>query len=204
MIRAPKWKLVGQRLFVAVDLSDEVREDVATAARDLAERIASTPSAGSVRWVPPENLHLTLRFLGYVDEGRAPAVGSVLTEPLETAGFQASISGAGAFPPGGPPRVVWLAASEGGVQLTALHNEIEARLQPLGFKAETRRYTAHLTLGRVKAYSPGGGALFRRVLATTHVATSRWLVDHVTLYESKLSPKGPTYHPVVRTRLAVT
>ena len=195
---------MGKRLFVAVDLSDEVREDVATAARELAARIASTPSAGSVRWVPLENLHLTLRFLGHVDEGRAAAVGSVLTESLETAEFQASISGAGAFPPGGPPRVVWLAAAEGGVQLAALHNEIEARLQPLGFIAEeTRRYTAHLTLGRVKAHGTDGGALLRRVLATTHVATSRWLVDHVTLYESKLSPKGPTYHPVVRTRLAV-
>ena len=203
MIRAPKWKLVGKRLFVAVDLSHEVRGDVATAARVLAERIASTPSAGSVRWVRPENLHLTLRFLGHVDEGRAAAVGGVPTEPLETAGFQANISGAGAFPSGGPPRVVWLAAAEGGMQLAALHSEIEARLQPLGFIAETRRYTAHLTLGRVKAHGTGGGALLRRVLATTHVATSRWLVDHVTMYESKLSPKGPTYHPVVRARLAV-
>ena len=190
------------RLFVAVDLSNDVRKTVVDVARDLAQRLASTPRAGSIRWVQPENLHLTLSFLGHVDEARAAAVNSVLTESLETAVFQASISGAGAFPHAGPPRVVWLAVAEGGTQLAALHDEIEARLQPLGFVAEARRYTAHLTLGRVKAHGGSAGAAIRHVLATTQVATSRWLVDHVTLYESKLSPKGSTYRPVVRTRLA--
>ncbi len=188
------------RLFVAVDLSDDVRATVARAARDLAERLVSQRPAPSIRWVQPENLHLTLRFLGRVDEARAAAVSDVLARGLEVGAFQVSFSGAGAFPHRGPPKVVWLAVAEGGTELVALHDEIDARLGSVGFVAEPRPYAAHLTLGRVR--QPGsGGAAMRHVLAATEVTTSRWLVDHVTLYDSTLSSKGPTYHPVIRTNL---
>ena len=82
----------------------------------------------------------------------------------------------------------------------ALHDEIEARLGSVGFVAEPRPYAAHLTLGRVRQPG-GGGAATRHVLATAEVTTSRWLVDHVTLYDSTLSSKRPIYHPVIRTNL---
>ena len=71
------------RLFVAVDLSDDVRATVARAARDLADRLVSQRPAPSIRWVQPENLHLTLRFLGRVDEARAAAVSDVLARQLD-------------------------------------------------------------------------------------------------------------------------
>ena len=102
------------RLFVAVDLSDDVRATVARAVRDLAKRLVSQRPAPSIRWVQPENLHLTLRFLGHVDEARAAAVSDVLARRLEVGAFQARFSAAGAFPLRGPLKVVWLAVAEGG------------------------------------------------------------------------------------------
>lgn len=189
------------RLFVAVDLDDGARGAAARVARELSRRLALKPGTARITWVALENVHLTIRFLGEVDDDRVPALRQALGEPMRVPAFVASLAGAGAFPPSGPPRVVWLGVVGGAAELGAVHNEVSARLRPFGFEPDDRPYTAHLTIGRVREARGPAGAEVRRALETVDVA-ARWRVEHVTVYESRLSPQGPVYAALLRAPLA--
>jgi len=186
------------RLFIAVDLDDAVRRH----AGRLAERLARDLEPGARRaisWVSPRNMHLTLRFLGEVEPAAAAEVVGCLSGPLATPAFRVTTGGVGAFPPSGPPRVIWLGFSSGAEELSALQREIEARLGGHGLPREERPFRAHLTLGRVKGVV---GVRARDVLAALVPSpVAECAVDHVTLYESHLSPKGPTYTALARSGL---
>ena len=149
------------RLFIAVDLSNEVRRAVADTIRLLSGRLPSTSWTHRIRWVPTQNLHLTMSFLGHVDEDLAVAVSHTLAEPLTATEFRVSIFGAGTFPCDGLPRIIWLGVGSGRAQLVALRNEIEDRLKPLGFDVDAHEYSAHLSLGRVKVRSGRAERLIR-------------------------------------------
>jgi 2'-5' RNA ligase len=203
------------RLFIAVDLDPAVRQhviDVMSIVRNASEHFGS---GSKLRWVSPENLHLTLRFLGHMEDARGAKVQAALQAPIETARFVASLDRLGAFPPGGAVRVVWLGLKRGATEMRALFDEVEHRVTALGFESEARPFSAHLTLARVADGRPsrrlrrtgdeGGrreGHPLRRVLSTVDFQPGpEWLVDHVTLYESRLSPRGPTYSSILRSPL---
>lgn len=132
------------RLFVAVFPPLEVREALHRAARSL-------PVEGGVRWVPAENIHLTLKFLGEVSEEKAGEIGGVLEEMSSGhEPFRVEPSGFGAFPSGGKARVVWSGVGEGAETLRDIVEELEPRLEILGFERERRSYTPHITLGRAR------------------------------------------------------
>src|SRR5258706_12635481 len=91
------------RLFVAVEIDDQARRAAEAAAEAL--RVAIGPAL-KARWVPVENLHLTVRFIGHVDDGRAPAVIDALASPLDIPPFDIELGGCGMFPSKGPPRAL--------------------------------------------------------------------------------------------------
>jgi 2'-5' RNA ligase len=152
-----------------------------------------------VAWVKRENLHYTLRFLGEVDAAAVEAVKGRLAAPFDTPAFEVGLFGLGTFPPAGPPRVVWLAVSGGAKALSDVSGEVDARLDGLGLPKEERGFNAHLTLGRVKG--PVGRRLPDAIAAAGATDAGRCLVDHVTLFESRLSPSGATYCVVAASRL---
>ncbi len=176
------------RLFVAVDLDQAVRAAAAATSRRVAP-IAER--AGSVNWLKPENMHLTLKFLGEVDDGRVAEIAARVREPYGTAAFDASFAGVGLFPPTGPARVIWIGMTAGVEPLKAIQEEVERRLGPLGFPAEKRPFQAHLTLGRFRVPAP---RTIRPAIEGTGVGSvGTCRIDHVTLYQSRLSPRGATY-----------
>jgi RNA 2',3'-cyclic 3'-phosphodiesterase len=132
------------RLFVAVFPPLEIREKLHHAALNL-------PIEGAVRWVRPENVHLTLKFLGNAREedldGIVAATGSVCARHER---FEATTSGFGAFPSARRARVVWAGVGEGSERLRVLAEDLEAALEPLGFERERRPYAPHVTLGRAR------------------------------------------------------
>ena len=132
------------RAFVAVFPPLEVREALAGAAREL--RVV-----GEVRWIRPENLHLTLKFLGDVAEDDLPQIAGVL-DPLRLrhGPFEARLSGFGGFPSARRARIVWAGIGEGSAPLRTLALDVESSLEPLGFEREDRAYVPHLTLGRAR------------------------------------------------------
>ncbi len=135
------------RIFVAVFPPPEVRGALSGAAREL-------PVVGEIRWVRPENVHLTLKFLGDVSEDDLDRVAEALElVRLRHAPFEAGLSSFGAFPSTRRARIVWAGIGEGSERLRALARDVEASLEPLGFEREDRAFVPHLTLGRARGRS---------------------------------------------------
>jgi 2'-5' RNA ligase len=187
------------RLFVAVELDEAVKREAARVARALAAALDRLGAGRPVAWVAEPNLHLTLQFLGEVDPTAARAVGDRVSEPLAIPPFDVALGRLGTFPPSGPPRVIWVGVTEGADALAAAHDEVSRRLEGLGFPREDRPFRAHLTLGRVKA--PLVPRLSEILAGTSLAREARCRVDHVTLFESHLSPRGATYSVVATARL---
>ncbi len=187
------------RLFLAVELDEPVRRAAADTASALVAALERAGIRRGITWVAPGNLHFTLHFLGEVEQGTARAVVERMAVPLDVAPFDLSLSGLGTFPPSGPPRVIWLGVAEGARELTAVHAEVGRRLDGLGLPRENRPFGAHLTLGRVKA--PLGPRLREALAATPLAREARCRVDHVTLFESRLSARGATYSVLAASRL---
>ncbi len=151
------------RLFVAARVPDEHLEAIGGATRDLH---ASLPKA---RWVPPDNQHVTLKFLGWTPSARLEAVGRVI-EVAAAARTPAacSVTQLGAFPSPRRARVLWAGLDNPGGLLAALASDLDAAFEPLGYRVEDRAFTPHLTLARFK-------------------------VHRVELFRSRLSPSGARY-----------
>jgi 2'-5' RNA ligase len=181
------------RLFVAVEIDDHVRRLAAVTAETLRVEIGSTLKA---RWVSPENMHLTVRFIGHVDDNRAPAVIEALTPTLEVPPFDVELGGCGVFPPSGPPRVLWIGLTQGLPSLALMHNAFNERLRALGFEPETRPFSAHLTLVRIKEAPKGAGRVVREALTRIAPPLARSRVTRATIFQSHLSSKGPRYEPI--------
>jgi len=181
------------RLFVAVEIDDDSRRAAAATAEAL--RTALGP-AFKARWVPPENMHLTVRFIGHVDDDRAPALIDALTPPLAVTPFYLELGGCGAFPQSGPPRVMWMGLTRGLSSLSLMHEACNQRLRPFGFEPEGRPYSVHLTLARIKDAPKGAGAAAREGLRRVTSYTATCYVTRATIFQSHLSPKGPRYEPV--------
>lgn len=187
------------RLFVAVELDRAVTSAASGLVDELRRRAARLAPRARITWIPEERLHLTVRFIGNADEPRAHAIALVLQPPLGIHPFDLTIAGAGAFPPGGKPQVLWAGVTAGLDVLQHVEGAVSARLASTGVAPEERPYSPHLTLARVRdAAGLRTPALFEG-LAAAPVGTTR--VAAITLFESRLSPKGPTYVPLQRTML---
>jgi 2'-5' RNA ligase len=187
------------RLFTAIELDRTLAEAVICLAGELRARVEATAPLARLTWVTEERLHLTVQFIGNVDEGQAARIRQVLAVPLGTTSFVVSVGGVGAFPARGAPRVLVAGVVHGVESLQTLAAEVRQRLSTIPVEAEDREYHPHLTLARVRdARGLRSRELVRglndRDLGPTHV-------EAITLFESRLSPRGPAYVPLQRTRL---
>jgi len=181
------------RTFVAVEISSESRK----AAVRLIGRLRS--AGADVKWVTPENLHLTLKFLGNVPAERLAEVCNVAEQAASAhAPFTLEMRGAGAFPNPSRPRVIWLGTQAGSQQLTALAEAMEKRFEKLGFRREARRFHPHLTLGRVRRSGPAIGALARLLAEHADFDAGQCEIQQVVVFSSQLTRNGPIYEPLGR------
>ena len=183
------------RAFIAIELAEPVRRGLADLQEDLGR------GGADVKWVTPANLHLTLKFLGQVEEDTVPRVCGIMAEAVEgLAPFGLRIAGAGSFPSGRRPRVVWVAAHEAGSTLVVIHRRLEKGLSSVGVAPDGRRFVAHVTLGRVRT-----GRRVERLAEGIDRAAEREFggvtADALTLFESTLTPTGPIYTAVGRASL---
>jgi 2'-5' RNA ligase len=189
------------RLFVGIALSDPVRQAAAAAADDLRGRLRAIDGL-ALRWVNPSNLHITLWFLGEVADTRLQDLVGALDRPFTVPSFQMRLEGAGIFPASGPPRAVWLGVGPGSDSLRAAHAELASRLEPLGFEPERRAYSAHLTVARFKEVQRSAVADIRCIVRESPVDIGPCDVAAMTLFRSRLSPKGSEYESLLRVPLA--
>jgi 2'-5' RNA ligase len=179
------------RVFIAVNIPTAQKELAATVASALAA------SQADVRWVKPEAMHLTLKFLGEIPRDDLAPLQEALGKALVGfPNFAIKIDGMGQFPLRGTPRVIWLGISEGAPQLAGLATLIDRTVVGLGFPAETRPWSAHLTLGRVN--SPRHNEELQKMMGTaTPPDFPPFPAREVILMRSQLQRSGPIY-----TRLA--
>ncbi|HYU31666.1 MAG TPA: RNA 2',3'-cyclic phosphodiesterase [Thermoanaerobaculia bacterium] len=175
------------RLFVAMEIPEAVRREVARRVAGLRERL---PRA---RWVDVENIHLTLLFLGQVDDAKVPALAAALREAFaKHPPLDLRLAEAGTFPPRRPARVAWVGMESPG-DLAALHRDITAAaVETVGFEPEERPFHPHVTLARCEPNWPRDAA-DKFVAAFPGTIGQPWTAERGVLMESKLSPRGARY-----------
>ena len=190
------------RLFVGIEISPAVVIATTELIAELRAAGATLAPRSRITWVTAERLHITVRFIGHVDDTRAAEIRAVLAPPLTLNPFALTIAGVGTFPPKGPPRVVWAGLTGGRDQLKVIEATVSERLERAGVPREERPYHPHLTLARVGDAAGLRPAPFVGSFGEIGLGTT-W-VDAITLFESRLSPKGPAYVALARTPLAGT
>jgi 2'-5' RNA ligase len=182
------------RSFLAIRPDHAARTGLATLLAGM-ERVAASESS-ALRWSRAANVHLTLHFLGDVDEPRETRLRSQLEQPLAVPPFDVTLGRLGTFPPARPPRVFWVSIEDGRDELTAIHGELGRRLNAAGIAIESRPFSPHLTLARVRDNEQRRARNVAQRLTDVQVPRVRWRVDHVTLFHSDLSGPAPRYDAV--------
>ena len=180
------------RTFIAIKLDRDLKGELALLQDHLREQVAPR----SVRWVRPDGIHLTLKFLGDTSVESVDPIGAALTQA--TAAYQPftfSVGGLGCFPNTRRPRVVWIGLQEPTGVLARLRDDIEAHIAPLGFPTEGRPFHAHLTLGRVqRRASKSEVREIGEVVGSGAVGTiGEMAVSSVSFINSDLRPSGAVY-----------
>ncbi len=175
------------RSFIAIELPTETRSGL--------ERITGKlkASAGDVRWVKTDDIHLTLKFLGDVEEERIAEIGGCIEHCVQAISpFPLAVRGLGAFPSDHSPQVIWIGAADESGSLSRMQRTLEDGLSRLGFKKEKRPFSPHLTLGRLK--SPRGKDAVRRALAEFKNADcGSCTAEAVCLFKSELKLGGAVH-----------
>jgi 2'-5' RNA ligase len=185
------------RSFIAVPLPVEVQRRVGR----VIDLLASDDDG--VKWVPAENLHLTLKFLGDVDNRSVPEVCQTMRACCrEQAPFGIELSGMGAFPDVGRTRVLWIGVVQGEKPLTELVERLEEKCAAIGFKREPRRYQAHLTIGRMKTGRRPSDELREKLTSYEKTPFGSVLVNEIHLVASFLEKRGASYTVMDRAELA--
>ena len=156
------------------------------------------------RWVRPENIHLTLKFLGDTPTGAVERIGAEMADAAgEFAPILLVVKGLGVFPGIKRPRVVWVGIDGDTQALLALQNRLEEQLGGFGFPREKRAFKAHLTLGRIKnAVNP---EIVRQMLNEfTDLSSEDFILEHLILYKSDLKPSGAVYSRLKQAKLGTT
>ena len=178
------------RAFIAIDVSDEIKEAIAKVEAHL--RYA----AADVKWVRPETVHLTIKFLGEINEEKAKEAGRILDKIAgKVRPFELGIKDVGAFPGVTSPRVIWVGLGKGAAESTALAGEVDEALSKIGYEKESRPFSPHLTIGRVKS-PKNKEKLKEKIVSAVGLnlpATKSCEASSVILYQSTLTPQGSIY-----------
>ena len=177
------------RAFIAIDIPSDVR----MALGEAQARLKRAHVAVKISWTKVDNLHLTLQFLGYIEESVVEKIKVALEAVARLHGaFELAVHGAGAFPNENRPRIIWIGCVDANCKLKTLAAAVQAAMQPLGFEPEHREFSAHLTLGRVKFPKPDA-ALTTALDSLKDTVFGTLRVEAIHLFESQLHPDGSIY-----------
>ncbi len=179
---------MGIRSFMAFELAPEIREQIRTISTELQKtRIP-------VRWVKVDNIHLTIIFLGSVDEDKIDDIKEKVNSAVKRFPiFKIRINGVGVFPNWRRPRVIWVGLNGEIERLSKFRDELQAELKVLGLKEEKRPYRPHLTIGRFKGPSNKDEELKWIIDRYHDISSDLQYLDELILFKSDLKPDGPIY-----------
>jgi 2'-5' RNA ligase len=184
------------RCFVAIDVSEEVRLSIGAAI----EKVKGLSKG--VRWVMPDHVHLTLKFLGETGDAMAPQIQEKLSLLCSRhAPFEVTVRGTGGFPNLRRPNVLWVGLDESG-PLSLLNRDIEQSMAELGFQREAKRFSPHLTVGRVKGMD-GLETVIREWITFKDLFFGTITVGGTLLMKSVLKPGGAEYSKIAGFKLSL-
>jgi 2'-5' RNA ligase len=187
------------RLFVAVACEPDLTRAAGALLDTLRARSARLAPRARLAWVAPDRLHFTLAFIGDTPESHVPAIVSALQPPWPVPAFEMELAGCGTFPERGRPRVLWAGVTDGRDRLVSVAGEVRSRLTAIGVTPEARPFAPHMTLARVK--DPAGLRPGSLLNGLTDIVLGRMTVDAITLFHSRLSSSGSSYHVVATSPL---
>jgi 2'-5' RNA ligase len=204
--------MISVRSFIAIECPEGIKEAIQKIQQELkmAMDISSSINSKVLSWVHPGGFHLTLKFLGQVDENRLSKVRERIGEVVASfSPFTIHIEGVGVFPSAKAPRVIWIGAKSVGDDLIQLQGRVEEVLDPLGFLRESRPFHPHLTLCRIKSerkeldFRLIRDTLSKWLAANQQKACGQFEAKEVLLMKSDLQPGGAVYTPLVVLKLGV-
>jgi 2'-5' RNA ligase len=179
------------RTFIAIEISPDVRGKAAALIKRLRESEAKTS------WTRPENMHLTLKFLGDTPDPLLPDVCRAVEKAVQDMEpFMVSFRQVGAFPRHEHPRTVWIGVEQGLEQLRQMQQRIEDELYEAGFQRERRKFMPHLTVGRVREGGSSMHLLGEMILENRDFVGGEVIVEDVIVFASFREPEGPTHQVV--------
>jgi 2'-5' RNA ligase len=183
------------RTFVAIDFSPQIRGKIG----EIIEYFKTQTPDYALKWVEPQNLHMTIKFLGEVSEGHLRTIKDVLSDTLEgRSAFEIEVTGMGMYPSTQKPRVIWLGV-EGSEPLKDIHQSLDQALQKASIPPDKRGLSPHLTIARVRRnvetliVQDIGKTLSQFKIDSLGKCT----IDRIVLYKSTLTPSGPIYDPLL-------
>ncbi len=174
------------RLFVAIDLPQNIKENLKMLIQELAK------SAKEARWVAPENLHITFKFIGnFPEENLAKLIESLTTATKKIRKFELKLGKLGAFPTSKKARIFWIGTEKSELEIERLHKLIDSALEKFGIEKEGRKFHSHVTLARFK--NPQNVENLITESTNTMLIKDTFKVNEVSLFKSVLTPKGSIY-----------
>lgn len=188
------------RVFIAIDIGEKVKKALGGLLKQL-QNIPDGSRKGDVKWVKPENMHLTLKFLGEIKDDKIAEVCNIVESvAARHKSFELNIESVGYF--GGKiARVLWVGTGSGSDKLRQLAEELEQELALAGWPEETREFSGHLTLCRIRS-SAAGAKLARVSEDYKDFKVGVVSADSVSVYQSQLMPAGPIYTVLASFKLA--
>lgn len=177
------------RAFIAIELPKEIKKYLA----GLQEQLKT--AGADVKWVAPENIHLTLKFLGEIDEKKVNQVKEILAEVGGNKNsFPIRLSSLGAFPKINFPRIIWVGIDQGSAETEEIVRGLEQNFSQIGIPKEGRPFSSHITIGRMRS-SLNRQKLVQELnnLVNKRKDNLEFLATKITLFKSTLTPKGPVY-----------
>lgn len=182
------------RTFIALEIDRTVQSWLTTVIDDLKK------TGADVKWVSPDAIHLTLKFLGEISPEKAREVSALMPEIFKTlCPLNLSVTHIGTFPPRGTPRVVWAGIGLNADQVVRIAEATENALEKIGFKKEERPFHPHITLGRVR--SPSRSRELMKTIAGYIFSAREFPVENAVFFRSTLTAQGAVHEPITAVRL---
>lgn len=176
------------RTFVAIPLTEEVHQELAKLQDSLRK------SGCDIKWANPANIHLTLKFLGEIDDKQTEDIKASLAQALTGHNsFWIHIAGIGAFPRLSYPKIIWVGIDKGSKECIALARSIEEAVEKLELRKEKRPFSPHLTLGRIRTLNKKPQLISHIEKEKDFASQHKVSVNKIILFQSTLTPKGPIY-----------
>ncbi len=183
------------RVFIAVDID---KEDIVARLRELEGHLMETRV--SMKLVEPENLHITIRFIGEVPNYIVDDIRSHVIARLRFKPFTLRLSGVGAFPSPSNARVVWIGVAQGFEELKAIRDQVDSMLRDIGVALEPEEFSPHVTIARLK--ERGHPAIVRFLADFANYEAGEQEVNVVRLKKSILTPRGPIYETIAEAKVS--